>query len=185
MRSRGGTSNRAWPKYLRVQLLARVFLPQLARERIILSDQGTASMPHKWPPRPIRELPLPQLPLEVGRDSTGLYVALRPFARYKERFEAIGWTKTQVIARGLNRQNHKERLDWAETKGNSTRKLQSLMKGETPPSDARRVVLYFTKKQYKAFEKAVVQHGGSIAPRKNLVDKEAAVLELIKKAALS
>lgn len=24
---------------------------------------------------------------------------LRPFARYKDRFEAIGWTKTQVIAR--------------------------------------------------------------------------------------
>ena len=30
---------------------------------------------------------------------------LRPFARYKERFEAIGWAKTQVIARGLNKEN--------------------------------------------------------------------------------
>jgi hypothetical protein len=45
---------------------------------------------------------------------------LRPFARYKERFEAIGWTKTQVIARGLNKQNLKERLALAEAKGNST-----------------------------------------------------------------
>jgi hypothetical protein len=70
---------------------------------------------------------------------------LRPFARYKDRFEAIGWTKTQVIARGLNKQNLRQRLEWAETKGNSTRNLQSLMKGETPPSDARRVLLYFTK----------------------------------------
>jgi hypothetical protein len=110
---------------------------------------------------------------------------LRPFARYKERFEAIGWTKTQVIARGLNKQNLKERLEVAEAKGSSTRKLQSLMKGETPPSDARRVVLYFTKKQYGEFEKAVVQNGGSIAPRKNLVDKEVAVMALIKKAAFS
>jgi hypothetical protein len=110
---------------------------------------------------------------------------LRPFARHEERFEAIGWTKTQVIARGLNRQNLKERLELAEAKGNSTRNLQSLMKGETPPSETRRVVLHFTKNQYKAFEKAVVQNGGSIAPRKNLVDKEAAVLKLIKKAALS
>ena len=110
---------------------------------------------------------------------------LRPFARYKERFEAIGWTKTQVIARGLNKENLSARLEWAETKGNSTRKLQSLMKGETPPSDARRIVLYFTKRQYGLFEKAVLQNGGSIARRGNLVDKEVAVMALIKKAARS
>ena len=109
---------------------------------------------------------------------------LRPFAHYKERFEAIGWTKTQVIARGLNKQNLKERLEWAEAKGSSTRKLQSLMKGETPSSDARRVVLYLTKKQYGVFERAVVQNGGSIAARKNLVDKEPALMALIRKAAL-
>jgi hypothetical protein len=110
---------------------------------------------------------------------------LRGFARYKERFEAIGWTKTQVIARGLNKQNIKERLEMAEAKGNSTQKLQSLMKGKIPPSDARRVVLYLTKKQYGVFEQAVVQNGGSIAPRKNLVDKEVALMALIEKAALS
>jgi hypothetical protein len=71
----------------------------------------------------------------------------------------------------------------AEGKGNSIRKLPSLMKGETPPSDARRVVLYLTKKQYGLFEQAVVQNGGSIAPRKNLVDKELALMALIEKAA--
>ena len=107
---------------------------------------------------------------------------LRPFARYEERFEAIGWTKTQVIARGIDRQNLKERLELAEAKGNSTRKLQFLMKGETPLSDARRVVLYFTKDDYGVFEKAVVQNGGSTGRRGNLVDKEVAVLKLIKKA---
>jgi hypothetical protein len=110
---------------------------------------------------------------------------LRSFVRYKERFEAIGWTKTQIIARGLNKQNLKERLEWAEAKGSSTRKLQSLMKGETPSSDARRLVLYLTKKQYGVFERAVVQNGGSIAPRKNLVDKELALMALIEKAVLS
>ena len=109
---------------------------------------------------------------------------LRPFARYKERFEAIGWTKTQVIARGLNKQNLKERLALAEAKGNSTRKLPALMKKETPPP-ARRVVLYFTQDDYKVFEKAVVQNGGSIARRGNLVDKELALIALIEKAARS
>ena len=110
---------------------------------------------------------------------------LRPFARYKERFDAIGWTKTQVIARGLNKQNLKEQLALAEAKGTSTRKLQSFMKGETPPSDARRVVLYLTKKQYGVFEQAVVQNGGSEGSRGNLVDKELALMALIEKAALS
>ena len=48
---------------------------RLDLERIILSDQGIASKPPKRPPRPIRELPLPQLPLEAGRDSTDFCVA--------------------------------------------------------------------------------------------------------------
>jgi hypothetical protein len=106
---------------------------------------------------------------------------LRPFARYKERFEAIGWTKTQVIARGLNKQNLKARLELAEAKGNSTRNLQSLMKGKRPPANTRCVRLYFTKNEYEAFKEAVVQNGGSIAHRGNLVDKELAVMALIKR----
>jgi hypothetical protein len=110
---------------------------------------------------------------------------LRPFARYKERFEAIGWTKTQVIARGLNKQNLKERLALAEAKGNSTRKLPILIKGKTEPPEQRRVVLYFTPEDYGVFEKAVLQNGGSTAQRGNLVDKELALMALVKKAALS
>jgi hypothetical protein len=109
---------------------------------------------------------------------------LRSFARYKERFEAIGWTKTQVIARGLNKQNLTERLALAEAKGNSTRKLPALIKKENPPSEVRRVVLYFSPKDYGVFERAVLQHGGSTARRGNLVDKELALIALIKKAAL-
>jgi hypothetical protein len=110
---------------------------------------------------------------------------LRSFARYKERFEAIGWTKTQVIARGLNKQNLKERLALAEAKGNSTRKLPILIKGKTEPPEQRRVVLYFTPEDYGVFEKAVLQNGGSTAQRGNLVDKELALMALVKKAALS
>jgi hypothetical protein len=77
---------------------------------------------------------------------------LRPFTRYKERFEAIGWTKTQVIARALNKQNLKERLEWAEAKRSSTRKLQSLMKAIEPPfcttARFKHPVLFFGKIQH-------------------------------------
>ena len=110
---------------------------------------------------------------------------LRPFARHKERFEAIGWTKTQVIARGLNKQNLKERLALAEAKGNSARKLPILIKGKTEPPEQRRVVLYFSPEDYGVFEKAVLQNGGSTARRGNLVNKELALMALVKKAAIS
>jgi hypothetical protein len=109
---------------------------------------------------------------------------LRPFTRHKERFEAIGWTKTRVIARGLNKQNLKERLALAEAKGNSTRKLPILMKGKTEPPEQRRVVLYFRPEDYGVFEKAVLQNGGSTAQRGNLVDKELALMAVIERAAL-
>jgi hypothetical protein len=110
---------------------------------------------------------------------------LRSFARYKERFEAIGWTKTQVIARGLNKQNLKERLALAEAKGNSTRKLPILIKGKTEPPEQRRVVLYFSPEEYEVFVKAIVRNGGSEGSRGNLIDKELALMALIKKAALN
>ena len=48
---------------------------RLDRKRIILSDRDTASKLHKWPPRPICELPLPQLPFEAGRVSMDFCVA--------------------------------------------------------------------------------------------------------------
>jgi hypothetical protein len=115
-------------------------------------------------------------------DTEPVCIVLR-LTRYKERFEAIGWTKTQVIARGLNRENVKQRLELAET--NSTRILQPLIKGEPPPSEVRRVVLYFTGENYEMFEKALLQNGGSIGPRKNLVGREMALMALIKNAALS
>ena len=105
---------------------------------------------------------------------------LRPFARYKERFEVLGWTKTQIIARGLIKENLKQRLEEAES--NSARKLQALMKGEASPSEARRVVLFFSPDDYGVFKQAVMQNGGSTGIRGNLVDKEAAIIALIKKA---
>lgn len=111
---------------------------------------------------------------------------LSSFVRYRERFEAIGWTKAQIIARGLNKQNLKERLEWAEAKGNTTRILQALVKGEVPPSpEARRVVLYLSKDDYGVFEKAVVQNGGSIGRKGNVVGKEGPIVALIKKVVQS
>lgn len=46
-------------------------------------------------------------------------------------------------------------------------------------------LLYLAKDDYGAYAKVVVQNGGSVGRRGNLVDKEAAVMTLIKKVALS
>ena len=71
----------------------------------------------------------------------------------------------------------------AEAKGNSARKLPILIKGKTEPPEQRRVVLYFSPEDYGVFEKAVLHNGGSTAERGNLVNKELALMALIKKAA--
>ena len=56
------------------------------------------------------------------------------------------------------------------------------MKGKEPPDKTRCVQLYFTEDEYEAFEEAVVLNGGSPVGR-GLVDKELAVMALIRKAA--
>jgi hypothetical protein len=106
---------------------------------------------------------------------------LRPFARYKARIEAIGWTKAQIISKHIDKANAKELLELAENKENTARKLQALMRKERLPSKMRCVQLYFSQQDYKHFESAVLQNGGSKSGR-GLLNKEKAMINLIKQA---
>jgi hypothetical protein len=63
--------------------------------------------------------------------------------------------------------------------------LTDNIKGDALPSEVRRVVLYFSPEDYGVFEKTVLQNGGSTARRGNLVNKELALMALVKKAAIS
>ena len=50
---------------------------------------------------------------------------LRPFAHYKERFEAIGWTKTQVIARASTSKTLGSGSNWRRPRATPPENSQS------------------------------------------------------------
>ena len=64
---------------------------------------------------------------------------------------------------------------------NTTKQLEALMKGEKPVDNAHCVLMYFTPKQYKVLEEALVQNGGTRSGR-GIVNKEEALLKALKKA---
>lgn len=103
----------------------------------------------------------------------------KPLSRYRDRLEAIGWTKAQVIAKYITQENAKELLEQAESKENTTRRLQAIVRGQKPPGKTHCVLLYFSPSDFKKFEKAVLQNGGTKAGR-GLKHKEKAVMKLVE-----
>jgi hypothetical protein len=101
-----------------------------------------------------------------------------------KRLEAIGWTKAQVIAKHLTRHNALSLIELAEQ--HNTRDLTLIMQGRSSsapaPSPARCVLMYFSPHQYRAFEKAILQHG-AVRRGRGLANKEKALLRLIGKGA--
>jgi hypothetical protein len=100
-----------------------------------------------------------------------------PIAR--SRLKKIGWTKLAIIGKQIDKGNAQELLQLAEE--NTTKQLEALMKGEKPVDNAHCVLMYFTPKQYKVLEEALVQNGGTRSGR-GIVNKEEALLKALKKA---
>src|SRR5688572_14639298 len=76
----------------------------------------------------------------------------------KGRLKKIGWTKLQVIAGKITKENAN---DWQElAEENSTRELKRLVHGEEPEPTTHCVLMYFTPEQYREFEEAVLSFGG-------------------------
>ena len=96
----------------------------------------------------------------------------------EKRFEAIGWTKAQVIAKHMTKQNALSLIQLAEQ--NSIRDLELLVEGKQA-SRTHCVLMYLTPFQYRTFEKAIRQHG-AVRRGRGLVNKEEALLRLIAEA---
>jgi hypothetical protein len=97
----------------------------------------------------------------------------------KSRLRNIGWTKLEVIAGRLNRENANELLKLAED--HAYRDLKRLIRGEQVEPGARYVQLYFKPQQYRVFEDAVLRHGGNRRGR-GLQKKETAVIQMIRQS---
>ena len=81
----------------------------------------------------------------------------------EKRLMAIGWTKLQVIAGHVTKQNVGTLLKLAETE--NTRDLKAMMKGETAKTRPHCVLMYFTEDQYAEFVDAVLEFGGAKSGR--------------------
>ena len=94
------------------------------------------------------------------------------------RLNRIGWTKLQIIAPYVTKENREELVALAEA--HTAVNLKAIMRGEPPILGGRTVVLHFTKKQFAAFAEAILAHGAT----KNgagFLDKERALPKALKK----
>ena len=101
-----------------------------------------------------------------------------PLAVARSRLKTIGWTKLQLLGKQIDKGNAQELLELAES--STAKQLEAQMKGEKPIDNTHCVLMYFTPKQYKALEEALVQNGGTRSGR-GIVNKEEALLKALKK----
>lgn len=94
----------------------------------------------------------------------------------KAQLERIGWTKLQIIAKDLNRENADELFALAES--HTCHQLKGLMPGGDAEAKTHCVLMYFSPEQYEKFVKAILNHGGE-RRRRGLVKKEVAILNII------
>jgi hypothetical protein len=113
---------------------------------------------------------------------------LQPFMeKYRDQMEEIGWTKLEIIADHLTKENARERL--GEAKTNTVPQLKVLFRDGSPPAKAsapelRVVQLYFTQEDYEKFASAILDHGGERTGR-GLRNQEQALLTIIDKVGAS
>ena len=94
----------------------------------------------------------------------------------KARLERIGWTKLQIIAKKITRENANELFTLAES--HTCHQLKAHMQGGESETKTHCVLMYFSPEQYEEFEKAILSHGGERSGR-GLIKKEEAILNII------
>jgi hypothetical protein len=73
------------------------------------------------------------------------------------RLNEIGWTKLATIAASITHKNREKLLKLAEA--HTVEDIKALVRGETPVTDRKTIVLYFTPKQHEKFAKVILKHG--------------------------
>src|SRR5271166_1279646 len=101
-----------------------------------------------------------------------------PLPISRNRLKKIGWTKLQLLAKQITKDNAQELLALAEE--NTTKQLEKLMRGEKPIDNAHCMLMYFSPKQYKVVEEAMLANGG-VKSGRGVVGKEEALVRALKK----
>ena len=101
-----------------------------------------------------------------------------PLPISRARLKKIGWTKLQIIGKHINKGNAQDLLALAED--STAKQLEAHMRGDKPLDNAHCVLLYFSPKQYKVVEAALLENGGQRSGR-GILNKEAALVAALKK----
>ena len=86
-----------------------------------------------------------------------------PLPISRARLKKIGWTKLQIIGQHVTKDNVEELVSLAEQL--KTKQLERKMQGDEPLDNAHCVLMYFSPKQYAAFEGALLKNGGERSGR--------------------
>ena len=97
-----------------------------------------------------------------------------------KRLRRIGWTKAQIIAKHITRENANQLLKQAEE--NTSEALNAIMRGEEPEQKQHVLHLRFSSRDRDEVVDAILQNGGRRSSQ-GLAGKEAAILRIIRQAA--
>ncbi len=104
-----------------------------------------------------------------------------PLEVSRVRLKKVGWTKLAMIAKRVTQENFEKLLELAE--GMNVKELERASRGDQPLGNSHCVMLYFSPKQYKELEEALVHHGARKARGgRGLAEKESALLSIVRKA---
>ena len=105
--------------------------------------------------------------------------AIEPLNILPARLRKIGWTKLQLIAKPITKQNAKQMLGWAEE--HTVRDLKKVLAGEKPENNSHCVMMYFSPEDYDLFADVLKEHGATVEGR-SIANKEEALMHLLKQA---
>ncbi len=95
------------------------------------------------------------------------------------RLNRVGWTKLQIIAPYVTKENRKALVELAEA--HTAVNLKAMMRGQAPILGGRTVVLHFAKNQFAAFAEAILAHG-AVKNGEGFLDMEPALIKALTKA---
>ena len=107
--------------------------------------------------------------------------AFDPLKVDRARLKAVGWTKLATIAKKVTQETVEELVALAEQ--SNVKELERMARGDRSLGNSRCVMMYFSPKEYKELEEALVLHGArSSRGGRGLADKEKALLKIVRNA---
>ena len=98
----------------------------------------------------------------------------------RSRLRKIGWTKLQLIGKHIEPDNMEELLQLLAEVHQRQRPRERHLRGEKPLGNAHCVLMYFSPKEYRELEEALIRNGGTRSGR-GILNKEKALINVVRR----